>query len=245
MNPRHAVGACLLAALMAACGPSPPSAGMGSDRGKQAQAPSTTDVRERKTTQMTTLSGLLAVFVSDAGTRWAAYDGAAGVTWREALPEDNPDVADPAQRCTRSGRIVLAGFGEADLPDGADGADAGVRRGNAGESGLTLSGDADRVNGIAVVKFYPDGDYARILADQFAPGTAIAAIADDCAFDPDTREENTGANAFFRVDLGGRDVFVEGFVDADDGARGPGTTTFVFYRSRPDARIAAMACRVR
>ena len=193
---------------------------------------------------MTTLDALVAVFLSDAGVRWQAYEHAIGVAWRETVPEENTDVSDAAHRFTRSGRIQLAGFGEVDLPDGAVGADAGVRRGNAGEAGLTLSGDVTQVNGIALVRFHADEDHARVLADQFAAGATITVIADDCALDDITREANTRSNVFFRIVVDGRAFFAEAFNDEDAaGARGPATTTYVFYRDKPAQRISSMACR--
>lgn len=195
-------------------------------------------------TQMTELDALLALYVTDAGAQWRAYDGLAQVHWNDAAPVENDAVADPALRFSRSGRVLLAGFGEAALPDGNTGADAGVRMGNEGEAGLTLNGDADRVNEVAVVKFYPGDDYEKVLAAQF-PAAAVAPVADQCTVDA-YGGENTQHNAFYRIDLGGeRAVFVEAFVDEDGGAAGPGSTTFVFTRDKPAARIASMRCRER
>lgn len=195
-------------------------------------------------TQMTELDDLLALYVTDAGMQWPAYDGLARVHWNDATPVENDAVADPALRYSRSGRVLLAGFGEAALPDGNAGADAGVRMGNEGEAGLTLNGDADRVNEVAIVKFYPSDDYARVLAAQF-PAAAVAPVADQCTVDA-YGGDNVQHNAFYRIDLGGeRAVFVEAYVDEDGGAAGPGSTTFVFTRDRPAARIASMRCRER
>lgn len=195
-------------------------------------------------TQMTELDALLALFVTDAGMPWHAYDGFAQVHWNDAAPMENDAVADSALRFSRSGRVLLTGFGEAALPDGNAGADAGVRMGNEGEAGLTLNGDADRVNEIAVVKFYPSDDYEKVLAAQL-PAAAVAPVADQCTVDA-YGGENVQHNAFYRIDLGGeRAVFVEAYVDEDGGSAGPGSTTFVFTRDKPAARIASMRCRER
>lgn len=185
-------------------------------------------------TRMTALNGLLLVFAGDTGTSWNAYDGIAGVEWRDARPVEVPEVADPAVRYSRAGRMLLAGFGETDLPDGEEGADAGVRRGNEGESGVTLSGDAERVNEIAVVKFYPSEDYEAVLRGQLPAAAKYALEAEACA------GEDSQKNRFYRIDLDG-DVFayVEAFVDEE---AGPGSTTFVFTRNRPERRIAQTGC---
>ena len=194
--------------------------------------------------QMTELDALLALYVTEAGLQWRAYDGLAGVHWNDPAPVENDAVADPALRYARIGRVLLAGFGEVALPDGNAGADAGVRIGNEGEAGLTLNGDADRVNEIAIVKFYPSDDYAQVLSAQF-PAAAVAPVADQCTVDA-YGGENVQHNAFYRIDLGGEHaVFAEAFVDEDGGAAGPGSTTFVFTRDKPAARIASMRCRER
>jgi hypothetical protein len=193
--------------------------------------------------RMTALNELVALFAAESGARWQSYDGIAGVVWRDAQPIETPEVADPGARFSRSGTLTLAGFGETDLPDGKVGADAGVRRGNEGESGVTLSGDADRVNEIAVVKFYPSDDYEDILQHQFAAGAALVPEADRCAFVFGTKAENTGKNKFYRIEIGAATLaHVEAFVDEDAGPSGPGSTTFVFYRTKPEQRIAAMQC---
>lgn len=195
-------------------------------------------------TLMTELDDLLALYVTDAGMQWRAYDGLARVHWNDTAPVENDAVADPALRYSRSGRVLLAGFGETALPDGNAGAEAGVRMGNEGEAGLTLNGDADRVNEVAVVKFYPSDDYAQVLAAQF-PAAAVAPVADQCTVDA-YGGENVQHNAFYRIDLGGeRAVFAEAYVDEDGAAAGPGSTTFVFTRDKPAARIASMRCRER
>lgn len=195
-------------------------------------------------TSMTELEEVLALFVSAAGTGWAAYDALPRVAWREPAPVENDGVADASLRYARSGRILLAGFGEAALPDGGTGPEAGARTGNEGEAGLTLNGDASRVNKVAVVKFHPDDDYARVLAAQF-PAAAIAEVADRCALDG-YGAENVQKTVFYRIASANEAVvYVEAFVDEDGGPASPGTTTFVFTRDLPAARIAAMRCRER
>lgn len=254
-RPRHPVptrrAATALSMLLALAGcrqaPAPPAPAATTPASPASPAPDATATPAAAShgkTQMTELDALLALYVTDAGAQWRAYDGFAQVHWNDPAPVENDAVADPALRFSRSGRVLLAGFGEAALPDGGTGADAGVRMGNEGEAGLTLNGEADRVNEIAVVKFYPSDDYAQVLAAQF-PAAAVAPVADQCTVDA-YGGENVQHNAFYRIDLGGeRAVFVEAFVDEDGGSAGPGSTTFVFTRDKPAARIASMRCRER
>jgi hypothetical protein len=202
---------------------------------------------ERETTQgvarMTVLNQLLVRFASTDGVRWQSYDGLQGVEWTEAQPIETPEVSDPSARFSRSGKMTLAGFGETDLPDGRIGADADTRRGNEGESGVTLSGDADRVNAIVVMKFYPNEDYESVLSKQFAAATLVPE-ASRCALDFGTKAENTGKNSFYRIEIDGAPLaHVEAYVDEESGPSGPGSTTFVFYRSKPGERIATMQCQ--
>lgn len=237
-----ALAGCREASVPAAPASTPPAASPAASPVPAAAASPAADSQGK--TQMTELDALLALYVTDAGAQWHAYDGFAQVHWNDAAPVENDAVADPALRFSRSGRVLLAGFGEAALPDGNAGAEAGVRMGNEGEAGLTLNGDADRVNEIAVVKFYPSDDYEKVLAAQF-PAAAVAPVADQCTLDA-YGSENLQHNAFYRIDLGGeRAVFVEAYVDEDGGAAGPGSTTFVFTRDKPAGRIASMRCRER
>lgn len=193
--------------------------------------------------RMTVLNELLALFATESGVRWQSYDGFAGVAWRDARPIETPEVSDPGARFSRSGTLTLAGFGEVDLPDGKVGADAGVRRGNEGESGVTLSGDAERVYEVAVVKFYPSDDYEEILRRQFVAGTTLVPEAGRCAFDYGSKADNTRKNSIYRIEVGAATLaHVEAFVEEDAGPSGPGSTYFVFYRTKPQQRISAMQC---
>jgi hypothetical protein len=190
--------------------------------------------------RMAVLNQLLLLFATEDGADWRSYEAVAGIEWSDLQPIETPEVIDPGVRFSRSGKLTLAGFDETDLPDGNAGADAGVRRGNEGESGVTLCGDASRVNEVAVVKFYPSEDYEAVLRQQFDAGATIVPEADRCAYDFGTTAENTQKNKFYRVQAGESTlVHAEVFVEEESG---PGSTTLVFYRAKPMQRIAAMQC---
>lgn len=228
-------GLCALLAL-AACQPSSKAVSSASgDHTSEGGAQTAARKPDQGKNRMSALNGLLLVFAGDAGTAWGAYDHVAEVQWREAEPVETPEVADPDLRFSRSGRLRLEGFGEVDLPDGETGADAGLARGNEGDSGVTLNGTADRVNEIAVVKFYPSDDYPAVLRGQF-PDAAKIVLEAECAADDDGQQTR-----FYRIDLDGATfAHVEAFVEQDTG---PGSTTFVFTRSKPERRIAELKCR--
>lgn len=238
-----AAGVLLLVAMLVAC-----RAPQTSDAGSNTQAlparqaaktaPETNGVSE-----MSALEAVLDVFSGGNGNEWQAYDAVSGVMWRDASPVSSEGARDAAASYKRGGNILLTGFGMADVPNGKTGAGAGSRKDNEGNSGITLFGTADRVESIAVMKFYPSQDYAGILKNQFGPDTAIELMANACgaeqgAEDPEIRE-------FYRVvPPGSTGVYAEIYVDAEGGKYSPGSTTFEFYRSEPTDKIETMGCKV-
>jgi len=194
---------------------------------------------------MSPLQSLLDVFASHESTGWSAFDAISGVQWRDPKPLDNPDANEPSASHYRSGNLLLSGFGEVDVPDGKVGAEAGTKKDNEGNVGITLNGDADNVQSIALLKFYPSEHYQDIIQRQLSSEATIKSIADACALDYGTTAENTQKNAFYEIRLGANatPVYAEAYVDDDGGNQGPGTTTFTFYRSKPTQRIAAMHCK--
>jgi hypothetical protein len=176
---------------------------------------------------MSALNALLLVFAGEAGVAWQAYDRLDGVHWHDPVPVETPEVADPGLRFSRSGRLLLLGFGDVELPD----ADDGLRFGNEGESGFTLNGDAVRVEELVVVKFFPSDDPAAVLRAQ-APQAQVVLEAE--AMD-------AGRTRFHRIALPGiAPLHAETCVEDDFG---PGSTLFVFRRARPERRMSDLRCR--
>lgn len=176
-------------------------------------------------------------------SEWNRFSAVDGVQWFDAEP-----IADPDDKnvLSRSGKLLLLGFGETDLPNGKVGADFDYVRGNEGESGVTLTGTAQSVDEIAVTKFYPDTDYAAVLARQFDGAVRIEAITIDCpiAYASRTDEQNTEKSAFFRISPpSGDTLYAEGSVIEDAGKYSPGNTVYRFYRNKPVQRMEAMHCQ--
>lgn len=197
-------------------------------------------------TQMTTLQKLLTAFDAQAG--WDAYSDITGISWFDSKQSSSPepDSNGSGTLYQRSGKMRLAGFSETDLPNGKVGADFDYVRGNEGESGVTLTGTAQSVDEIAVTKFYPDTDYAAVLARQFDGAVRIEAITTDCpiAYASRTDEQNTEKNAFYRLSLpSGELLYAEGSVIEDAGKYSPGNTVYRFYRNKPVQRMEAMHCQ--
>lgn len=193
---------------------------------------------------MTALQNILAQYISANPLAWNAFDNIHGVSWQDHSPVENPDTQ-PIYSHSRSGRITLSGFAETDLPNGKAGPDADYEPGNEGESGITLNGTAEAVTSIAVMKFYPDRDYRAVLGKQFDQRTRIELIANRCRLAEGTNsdEPNMARNEFFKITLpSGAMVFAEGSVDEEGGKYSPGSTTYFFYRSKPDDRIESMQC---
>lgn len=191
---------------------------------------------------MSSLESVLAVFSSKDGTRWDSYNSVPGVQWRDPAPIENPDAAESGSSSYRSGNILLTGFGMVDVPDGKVGADAGVKKDNEGNSGITLNGDANSVQSITIMKFYPSENYQEILQQQLSGG-ALKLVADQCALDYGTTVENTQKNMFYQIGLPAGLVYAEAYVDEEGGQNSPGSTTFEFSKEKPAQRIASMRCR--
>ncbi|WP_372167293.1 hypothetical protein [Xanthomonas axonopodis] len=192
--------------------------------------------------RVTSLYQVVSLLVVKDGGSWSSFDSTPGVQWRESSPQPNPDSSDPENSKSRSGTLVLDGFGMVDVPDGNQGADAGVKKVNEGESGLTLIGDAQNVHSIAVKKFYVSSEYADVVKRQLPDTASVRLFAGDCAQDmgdgPDTQTK------FYVVELEGRQLFLEAYVDDGEGSRGPGYTTFLFTKAKPDKRIKELQCKV-
>jgi hypothetical protein len=182
------------------------------------------------------LEDVLQRFASDRGHMWQTYDAIPGLVWHQPEPEpvEMWDVIDSSARYARSGALLLDGFDDTLLPD----VEGDVREGNEGESGITLSGTADRIHDIALVKFYPSEDYLGILSRQFASAhVEVFALASDGV-------QNPHKHAFYRIHMHGSALlYAEVFVDEEGSSSGPGSTTFVFCTSKPIQRIAEMRCR--
>jgi hypothetical protein len=193
---------------------------------------------------MSPLSQLLLILAGQT-TSWGTFDHVPGVQWHDAMPRGNPDAPTPDLAYGRSGTLMLNGFGMVDVPDGHQGAEAGTRQDNEGHAGVTLGGDAKSVQSLALLKFYPSKNYQVILQKQFDGGVSIRPIADACALDYGTTAANTQDDAFYQITLASasRPLYVEAAINDGAESHGPGSTTFVFYRSEPTQRIAAMHCQ--
>jgi len=162
---------------------------------------------------------LLNLLASHAGQDWRAYDAVPAVGWRDPGPVENLDVGDPQARFARFGTLLLAGFGLVELPDAGSGVDAGVRIGNEGEAGITLSGSAEAVEEIELVKFYVS-DPAILLRQQWAGRQREGQVIVSC-----------DAGCHFQVRLpGGGILLAQAWVEEEGEIFGPGSTTFVFRR---------------
>ncbi|WP_345304040.1 hypothetical protein [Lysobacter hankyongensis] len=180
------------------------------------------------------LERLLVLFAARGGLDWATCASVPGLDWRDVAPVEDVEPDDPQINLSRSGTLLLAGFGDTWLPDG----EGDVREGNEGESGVTLLGSASRVEAVAVVKCYPSEDIATILRRQ-CPSAMVEPLAPGAAGD-------RGLSFLIRL-RGCVPLRADVFVDEEGGSSSPGSTTFLFHRSAPDdepgGKIAEMRCR--
>jgi hypothetical protein len=208
--------------------------------GKQAeQAPET---RGDASNRASPLEAVLAVLLSAPQVGWQAFDAIPGVRWRDATPQDNPDATGPADTRYRSGDLVLSGFGQVQVPDGQLGADAGVKEDNEGRSGLTLTGDKEHVLIAALQKFYASDDYQGVLQRQFGADAQLRVIAGTCGGDGPAEADPVDTR-FYEVALKYGVAYVEVYSDDGVEGHGPGSTTFVFTKAKPEHRIASLGCK--
>lgn len=136
---------------------------------------------------------------------------------------------------------MLDGFGAVDVPDGGQGAEVAPKQANEGESGITLNGDAQSVRSIAVKKFYASPEYAEVLKRQLPAAISVRLIAEKCWGDDDGGPDPLQSK-FYEIGLDAGEAFVEAYLDDGTETRGPGSTTFVFTRAKPQKRIQALRC---
>ncbi|WP_198088260.1 hypothetical protein [Variovorax sp. E3] len=239
----RALPVCALLACLGACEPAvlPASPTVAPAVKTSASSPPSASVR----VDGSSLQSLLGVFGGQAAAPWSAFDSVPGVRWSDAKPLNNPDTVSPDAAHYRGGDMLLAGFGEVDVPDGKVGAQAGVRKDNEGHVGVVLHGNVSEVLSIALQKFYPSDDTQGILWRQLGNDAMVRPIAASCALDDGTSAPNTQKNVFYELGIPGiaMPVFAETYVDEDGGNQGPGVTNFVFYRSKPWQRIEGMQCK--
>lgn len=199
------------------------------------QAP---QVNTSQAAERTELATALSTFASPSGKAWDAYDSLPGVVWLGSSP--SPSEYAPG-RYEKNGRLTLNGFALAKLPNGKPGVEYTTVEGNEGQSGLTLTGDQNQVQGMSVKKFYFSEDYRSVLQKQLGPKEKIAPLASGCI--EDNEEEFSSKPGFFQISLPEGSVFVEASLEKG-GKYSPGYTVFDFTREEPLARMQELNCQV-
>ncbi|WP_196765050.1 hypothetical protein [Xanthomonas graminis] len=228
--------------LLGACSQTEDAALQSSDKAEQpAHVEEASSSKKEET--MSPLEGVLLKFIAAKPPTWDAFNAVSSVKWRDSGPLKNDDASDAQSSYYRRGNLLLSGFGMVDVPDGAQDADAGARQENEGNAGVTLNGDAGAVHSIAVQKFYVSDNYKQVLSNQISSSDSLGLIADRCDFDYGTSSQNTQKNQFFQLNFSAGKVYAEVYIDDGAESHGPGSTTFVFYLSKPTQRIASMQCK--
>ncbi|WP_237716126.1 hypothetical protein [Xanthomonas phaseoli] len=194
------------------------------------------------TDQITSLYQVISLLAIKSRIPWASFDAVPGVQWRDTSPKANSDSTYSESAQYRSGTLLLDGFAAVEVPDGGRGAEAGVKQANEGESGITLNGDAQSVQSVAVKKFYASPEYAEVLKRQLPMAATVRLIAETC-----TGDDNGGPDPmqtkFYVINFDSGEIFVEAYIDDGTGTRGPGSTTFVFTKIKPQKRIQTLQCK--
>jgi hypothetical protein len=238
MHSRKIVALAITATLMACSAPSGTGAVASPSQAKPEPMAtvSSATATDAHAEAATPLSNVLMAFASEAGRSWKSYDAVPGTTWLAAAPTEYAKG-----KYQRNGHLLLVGFGLAKLPNGKTGAEYGTVEDNEGQSGVTLTGDAEQVQMLSVKKFYFNDDYQPILDRQFEAVGKVTRIAEDCMSEEDA--EMASNPAFFKVALsGGKNVYAEAFLE-EGGKYSPGYTVFDFSREEPVARIKELQCK--
>lgn len=241
----RALSACVLLACLSACERSAsPTDSAGSASPAAAPSASAAQAPAQAKAAASSLQTLLRVFGGQTPAMWSAFDSTSGVHWDDPKPLDNPDTVSRDATHYRGGTMVLAGFGEVDVPDGKIGSEAGIKKDNEGHVGVVLNGNDSTVLSIVLEKFYQSDDTQSILRRQFGSDATIKLIAGSCALDYITKARNIQQNVFYQITLPNTAIplYAETFVD-DRGAQSPGVTIFEFTRAKPEGRITDMQCR--
>lgn len=176
------------------------------------------------------LRDALVVLAAAQPPAWAQVKALPGLG--ELAPADGVRIYPVAVR----GKTTLAGFGEAPLPDGKVGADAGLRTGNAGEASVTFAGDATTALLVVVRKFYPSTDYAKVLRAQLRAGDRV--VRRDGVCDDRPASPASAAMEYWVALEGAERPLAVTASTVDGGKNGPGYTDFEFRRGGAHVTLA-------
>jgi hypothetical protein len=176
------------------------------------------------------LRAALTVLAAAQPPSWAQVKAIPGLG--ELVPADGVRIYPVAVR----GKTTLAGFGEAPLPDGKMGADAGTRMGNAGEASLTFAGDAATALLLVVRKFYPSTDYAKVLRAQLRADDRV--VRRDGVCDDSIPSPAPAAMEYWVALEGAERPLAVTASTVDGGKNGPGYTDFEFRRGGANVTLA-------
>jgi hypothetical protein len=173
---------------------------------------------------MSALGDILRVFTSRQRVAWHDFSHCTSVTWRDAEPIQNSDVANTQATHYRSGTLLLLGFAAAELPNGGYGNDAGVAYDNEGYASVSLIGDAEYVYRVEVMKYYPSLNYQEIIQWQVADGI--------CAEFSANPRQGLAINRHSTGLVSDVVLYIVAHTDELGSRYGPGSTTFVFHKDK-------------
>ncbi|QNH10806.1 hypothetical protein [Xanthomonas sp. SI] len=176
------------------------------------------------------LRAALTVLAATQPPSWAQVKAISGLG--ALVPADGVRIYPVAVR----GKTTLAGFGEAPLPDGKVGADAGTRTGNEGEASVTFAGDAATALLLVVRKFYPSTDYAKVLRAQLRAGDRV--VRRDGVCDDSIPSPAPAAMEYWVALKDAERPLAVTASTVDGGKNGPGYTDFEFRRGGANVTLA-------
>ena len=173
----------------------------------------------------TALENLLVVFANEQAL--TDYQSIEGVSWRIfSVPSE------PKQSFEWAGALRLAGFGDANVPQGV-GVDNRAVKANEGDARLSVLGSTTiGVSQITVVKYRATADYASMLGAQLSSGGKVTLLASNCRANSLDDGPDAASTAFYRLDLAKANapVYAEVSRDSVGSRNSPGETRLVFSK---------------
>jgi hypothetical protein len=161
------------------------------------------------------------------GIDWAEIRALSWIEWHEERPQPCLDTASPRHCRLLTGRLLLPGFEDVDLPGSQDDDVAGVRRANEGECSLNAFGDEKTVHEVVLVKYYPTDNVDGLMSRLLTEALQLQLIGSEGS------SAEKAVEFLYRIRFEGSGAVYAAVTNEEGGRRGPGFTTIVLSRNDP------------
>jgi hypothetical protein len=192
--------------------------------------------------KMSAVHNLLTVFSSSQNKSWNDFESVQNVTWLDSKPIPVPlPSPDKPNLMSRSGEFEWSSNDA--LASNTKAVEQATLSKVSSKGAITIFGDKQAINKIALQKLGPSIDYETFIQSQLGAAAKLKVIANKCANDLRSADKKIITNSFYLVELGqDKPIYLEAYADNDGGTSGPGYTNYHFYRVEPIDRIDGMRC---